>query len=83
MTVAVSKPATRPPQGAPLKNVRDPMDVVAAYQQVGSYRGAGRSPAATSRSDGSSRPSSPVGPSQSPGAQVIATTESLSWSLGG
>ncbi len=39
MTVAVPT-SHRTAQGAPLKNARERMAVIAAYQQVGSYRGA-------------------------------------------
>ncbi len=40
MTVAVSKPAPFTAQGAPLLSARKQLDVVTAYRQVGSYRGA-------------------------------------------
>ncbi len=40
MTVAVSKPVTAPPRGAPLKSARDELDIINAYREVGTYRGA-------------------------------------------
>ena len=39
MTVAVLT-SHRTVQGAPLKSARERMDIISAYQQVGSYRGA-------------------------------------------
>lgn len=41
MTVAVSKPAPFTAQGAPLLSARKKLDVITAYRQVGTYRGAG------------------------------------------
>ena len=40
MTVAVSKPAPFTAQGAPLLSARKQLDVITAYRQVGTYRGA-------------------------------------------
>ena len=40
MTVAVSKPAPIIAQGAPLLSARKQLDIVTAYRQVGTYRGA-------------------------------------------
>lgn len=40
MTVAVSKPAPFTAQGAPLLSARKQLDVITAYREVGTYRGA-------------------------------------------
>ena len=40
MTVAVSKPAPITAQGTPLLSARKQLDVMTAYRQVGTYRGA-------------------------------------------
>jgi hypothetical protein len=40
VTVSVSKPAPITAQGAPLLSARKQLDVITAYRQVGSYRGA-------------------------------------------
>ena len=40
MTVSVSKPAPNTAQGAPLLSARKQLDVITAYRQVGTYRGA-------------------------------------------
>ncbi|MDP9074464.1 MAG: helix-turn-helix domain-containing protein, partial [Actinomycetota bacterium] len=40
MTVAVSKPAPFTAQGAPLLSARKKLDVITAYREVGTYRGA-------------------------------------------
>jgi hypothetical protein len=40
VTVAVSKPAPFTAQGAPLLSARNQLDVITAYRQVGTYRGA-------------------------------------------
>ncbi len=40
MTVAVSKPAPSTAQGAPLLSARKQLDVITAYREVGTYRGA-------------------------------------------
>ncbi len=40
MTVAVSKPAPHTAQGAPLLSARKELDVITAYREVGTYRGA-------------------------------------------
>lgn len=40
MTVAVLKPVTAPPRELPLKNMREELDIITAYESVGTYRGA-------------------------------------------
>ena len=38
--MAVSKPVTAPPKGAPLLSARKQLDVITAYREMGTYRGA-------------------------------------------
>src|SRR5919202_3544187 len=38
--LAVSRPSTPPGEGRPMKSLRDEMEIVNAYELVGTYRGA-------------------------------------------